>query len=821
MIKPIIGIRLSNKKFVSLLNKDSSFAKTITVSMDSKNHPDISVYLCRMKSEKEIQKIYKLGSICVNEKYFNSEKKSDIQIASFLDDSGVMNIKVYVMLDGVRELASEYEFNIAEIIENRVTQEKDEMMLGYGSFVAKENISAFLMPEKNIVSLSDNELPQKTENLNELLSDENSGGKKNAASAPKNKDGENINSSDDDYYDLANSAKGTHFSIGSKLILIIFLIVLSALGAITFLVSYYVSRDVLVNAEVNNLSTNAQVSNDAEVKLNTISKNVLMLYDLLFSSENEIDNFYSRAKTISSFFENNENVMAIIISPEKKILNTAYFLEKGIDFSKIDIIANSSKQKQMKGFVGVENVSATFGIPSAVMYFLIPNTNQSLCVLFSTDSFAESFGVNSINSSFMVDYEGRVLAASDSSLVLGSVSLLQNPVVQEFCLSGKTNSQIRFDYNGVNYYGAYRRLSFAGVGVITVVETQILLEAVNSTTLRNIFLTIAVLALSILVIWFFAKSITNPIRALAMAAIKIGNGDYSVKLKPRSKDELGLLTKSFTSMSEGLKERERLKDTFGRFTNKAVAERAMRGELELGGENKIATIFFSDIRSFTAMSENLEPSEVVDFLNDYMTRMVKCITKTGGVVDKFIGDAIMAIWGVPLSTGTPKDDALNAVRTALMMRSALLEYNKERALDKKPAIRIGCGINTGALIAGQIGSDERMEYTCIGDSVNVASRTESLNKPLGTDILITEGTYNLVKDFVTVETMPSVMVKGKSKPVAMYAVINMPDEENIPGVGMYGFKTIKDIRTALGIPEPDLNGVDLDAEEKKYKIQTK
>jgi adenylate cyclase len=268
-------------------------------------------------------------------------------------------------------------------------------------------------------------------------------------------------------------------------------------------------------------------------------------------------------------------------------------------------------------------------------------------------------------------------------------------------------------------------------------------------------------------------------------------------------------------MGRGLAERERLRDSFGRFTNKTIAEQAMRGELALGGETKRVTVFFSDIRSFTAISEKLEPAEVVEFLNDYMTRMVDCVDKTGGVVDKFIGDAVMAVWGAPLSAGSPAQDAFNCVKSALLMRAALYQFNRGRGGDKKPRIRIGCGINTGDVVAGQIGSSRRMEYTVIGDAVNLANRTEALNKPLGTDILITENTYALIgKDLIT-EEMPSVTVKGKEKPVRMFAVINFRRTgDAVPKPG-----TLAELRRILGVSAPDMDKVNVNADETKYNIQ--
>ncbi|MDR2901147.1 MAG: HAMP domain-containing protein, partial [Treponema sp.] len=355
----------------------------------------------------------------------------------------------------------------------------------------------------------------------------------------------------------------------------------------------------------------------------------------------------------------------------------------------------------------------------------------------------------------------------------------------------------------------------------TSVEYDNVFEQVARTTRRNIILTITVLFAAILITWFFSKSISVPIRLLAGAAGEIEQGNFDIQLKAKTKDELGLLTNSFVRMGRGLAERERLKDTFGRFINKDIAEKAMKGELSLGGENKHVTIFFSDIRQFTAISEKLEPHEVVEFLNEYMTKMVKCVNDTHGVVDKFIGDAVMAIWGAPISGGSAAADALNCVRSALMMRAALLDFNKDRGGDKKPIIKIGCGINTGDVVAGQIGSNERMEYTVIGDAVNLASRTEGLNKPLGTDILITEHTYRLIGKALIVEEMPSVEVKGKEKPIRMFAVINMllPYAKDIPLTGENGPKTLADVRNLLGLTPPDMRKVDLNEDEKKYSIQ--
>ena len=171
----------------------------------------------------------------------------------------------------------------------------------------------------------------------------------------------------------------------------------------------------------------------------------------------------------------------------------------------------------------------------------------------------------------------------------------------------------------------------------------------------------------------------------------------------------------------------------------------------------------------------------------------------------------MAVWGAPESSGSPAADALNAVTAALMMRVELFRFNKERAEKGLPPVKIGCGINSGPVVAGQIGSEERMEYTVIGDAVNLASRTEALNKPFATDVLITENTYNLIRDKIIVHEMPGVHVKGKTDAIKMFAVINL--------VGRGRPETIDDVRKIIGTTAPDLSKVNTDDEEKKYNIQ--
>ncbi|WP_024465541.1 adenylate/guanylate cyclase domain-containing protein [Treponema pedis] len=619
------------------------------------------------------------------------------------------------------------------------------------------------------------------------------------------------------------------FPIGAKLVIIISILTVLSIGIITALVTWFGTEDVRLTAEENNRTVNVQAASAVEKELTSIRANAFLLLDILNISETS-SKFAKH--TADFYFERNPSVAAVLVTDskrsgglERKLLNTSFFLSNELEVSVVDKFLKDNTDKVIQtegGIMHVLNASPDFNMPMMVLFYPYreKGLEQGLAVFFSSEKLSDILGAGTVQTTYLVNGSGDVLVHSDFEIVKHSANISGFYLFEKMRENGDANRQMLFsDDTGKKFFGSYSRLNLGDIAVLTTAEAEKVLEPVIRTAQRNIYLGITVLALSVIFVWFFSKSISTPVKLLATAAGQIEKGEYEINLTPETNDELGLLTKSFVQMGKGLAERERLKDSFGRFINKEIAELAMQGKLALGGETKNTTVFFSDIRSFTAISEKLQPAEVVEFLNEYMTAMVECVNNTHGVVDKFIGDAIMAVWGAPTTAGSPKEDALNCIRAALQMRAALIIFNRGRGGDKKPVIRIGCGINSGPVVAGQIGSTKRMEYTVIGDAVNLASRTEALNKPMGTDILITEYTYNLVKEEVLVEEMPSVTVKGKEKPLRMFAVVNMPNETGIPGAGAKGPKTLNQVRQVLGIPIPDFAKVDINEDEKKYKIQ--
>ena len=220
------------------------------------------------------------------------------------------------------------------------------------------------------------------------------------------------------------------------------------------------------------------------------------------------------------------------------------------------------------------------------------------------------------------------------------------------------------------------------------------------------------------------------------------------------------------------RERARIRAAFSRYVSPSVVSLILKdpSRLKLGGEKRRMSVLFSDIRGFTSIAESMPPEKLVVTINAYLTHMTGIVFEQDGVLDKYIGDAVMAFWNAPLDQA---DHALRAVKTALAMQTAVADMNREKELPDGLAIRIGIGINTGDMIVGNMGSEARFDYTVIGDNVNLASRLEGLTKEYGVGILVTEATIADIKDKVLARRIDRVAVKGKNEPVVVYEVLGI------------------------------------------------
>lgn len=705
------------------------------------------------------------------------------------------------------------------------------------------------------------------------------------------------------------------FPIGVKLAIIIGLVVLLSLGTLTYFSSELMGRDVQVTAQDSNLSLNSKAASTVEDKLSTIRANVFQLLDLINVMSGGRHSASAR-QAATVFLERNQDIAAIyvissdsIVNPnpaDDKIINNYFFISNEIDVTAMDYFLTMNQDvlnRSCNGETVAVNASPFITVPTIAMFYPWKENgrDQSCIILFSSLTLGDILGSGSGNTTFVINDSDELLVHPDSEKILAGESFRNYPLVKKVRENNENSEdsrQVPFtvkDENGldVDFFGAYEKISVADIVVLTTVQLDTILEGVRDTRHNNILITAIVFFISIILILFFSRyAISLHLRKLTAAADEIQQGNFETELisslKTKRWDEIGVLNQS-------TKDEQGFLNTFAKFTNRGVAKAIARKEIDFEPHLKDITIFFSDIRGFTAISDgfknkfgNDSPKEIIAFLNDYMGRMVECISLSGGNVDKFEGDAIMAVWGIlrdesldfenlPDSNPDKKilaekhrkivqSDAVSAIRGTIAMRYALMKYNKdaeeftrlherEPRAQYKPHIRIGCGLNTGRATAGIMGGQDKMEYTAIGDAVNFASRTESSNKPCGTDILITQDTYDLIKkDYIRcdengfripqdnyeneiiVERIPvEFEVKGKGAQ-HFYGVVNMPhfdlekffkagnkdfvlDEACKKAVGPTGPRTLNEVRTMLGIPIPDFEKVNLNEEENKIQVK--
>ena len=325
---------------------------------------------------------------------------------------------------------------------------------------------------------------------------------------------------------------------------------------------------------------------------------------------------------------------------------------------------------------------------------------------------------------------------------------------------------------GEDYISAYRPVRVeGGTAVWVVLQRSLAAELEPSRRLEALLavITLAGLAAAVVAALALARSLSRPVQRLAEHTRRIAAGDYETRLDLRRRDELGQLADAFNAMSAGLAERDRVRDLLDKNVSPEVAAQLVRQGAALGGEEREVTVLFCDLRGFTPLSEGLAPRELVTLLNRYLDRMSAAIEAQGGVIDKYIGDEIMALFGAPVAA---PDSADRAVRAALAMREALAGLNRELAAEGRPPLAFGVGINTAHVVAGNIGSHRRLNYSVIGDGVNLAARLQTLTRRIefAADILVSEPTRAALAGRYVLRDLGETEVKGKSRAVRVHAV---------------------------------------------------
>lgn len=321
--------------------------------------------------------------------------------------------------------------------------------------------------------------------------------------------------------------------------------------------------------------------------------------------------------------------------------------------------------------------------------------------------------------------------------------------------------------------------------IVAVIQRSYQENAANLSVLRNRLFnfSLAVICISLIAVVVLARGFTQPVVKLANRVSRIEQGDYGAALpaeRVTGQDEVAGLAQSIDAMAAGLAEKEKVRDLLGKVVSHEIAEELLSRKIELGGEEKIVTILFADIRGFTALSEAQTPSQTLAMLNTCLESVCSAIEAHGGVVDKFTGDAVMALFGAPLGHD---DDTLRAARALLAVEQAMVSVNQRLQVSgSTEPLRLGAGLHTGLVVAGNMGSRNRMNYTVIGDAVNLASRLEGLTRYYHVSNVVSEASVHALgtasKQFLWRE-LDRVRVKGKQSPVTILQLLG-PSSQATP-----------------------------------------
>jgi len=319
------------------------------------------------------------------------------------------------------------------------------------------------------------------------------------------------------------------------------------------------------------------------------------------------------------------------------------------------------------------------------------------------------------------------------------------------------------------FFGSYRVKLLVALIVISIGPLAAILVELYSYEGERLKLEIEVdvfaAVMSVVILGFFiARSFLRPLDVLSAAMAKVAEGALDIRVPVTSNDEIGEVTGRFNTMVEGLRERERIRETFGRYVDESVATAILQhGNEASSGEIREATILFTDIAGFTTIAEYLQPHELVAALNEYLETVLAPIRTHGGVVNTFIGDGLFASFNMPLPC---EDHPCAAVRAAIDIQRAV----GSRTFGQGVALATRIGISTGPVIGGSVGAGQRMSYTLLGDTVNLAARLEELNKHHGTRILASQSTRDACGDLFAFEALGRVPVRGRSETIAIFSV---------------------------------------------------
>ncbi|TGL99395.1 adenylate/guanylate cyclase domain-containing protein [Leptospira jelokensis] len=592
--------------------------------------------------------------------------------------------------------------------------------------------------------------------------------------------------------DTIDSTVNTKFSLQLKMMGVISLLFILSVATIIIIASFYFKQSIELQLRDNNLRIaeiiGSKVKSDI---LGVVEKGRQIAITLTTQGLPEDD----RKLLLKTFFKNDKEFIYLgifekrgdTLVKKREVFNEEELKKSSVTEDDFHAVVERNRDALAEAFNGqtvLLNSSPGFVEPSFAI--AIPTAengelDNALVIIVKLEKIIGAFSKKGIETTFMVNGSGTVLAHPKEDLVLAATDLTGMPIVKTMLTSAPSTGQMSYldEELGGNYLGSFQKIGFADAGVITIVSEEKAFAAVYKSQRTNLYIAGIGLCSALIFVFFFSKTITKPVLQLLSATLEIAKGNFKIGIKPTTQDEVGLLTKYFIDMGQGLEEREKVKNILGSMIDPVVVQEAMvdLAALKRGSETHI-TAFFSDVASFSTISEQLKSADLASLLNEYLSAMTIILKQHEGVLDKYIGDAIVGIFNAPVPV---IDHELKAARASVDMVKKLKElreyWTKNNLYSKEAqAMDARIGLNSGPAKVGFMGTDALASYTMMGDTVNLAARLEAAGKDYGVNILITDPIRDKIKDEMLTRFVDLVRVKGKNEPVRIHELIGYRTE---------------------------------------------
>ena len=586
---------------------------------------------------------------------------------------------------------------------------------------------------------------------------------------------------------------------GIKLTLIVSAILLGAIWLIAALTAFMVSSEFVRTAGETNLAFNNRAAYGVEERLYKIRSEALLLMDICAGMQ---ENQSQPEQFRNVFFERNPEIAAVVLSGKDEIANRLFMNNNGITaFALNPWLENEAGaiERAKAGEPVMRNVSPFAGINLLALFYPWQNSGleEAVVIFFSPQGIFEITG-SGPSTTLLVNDSGDILVSPDFSQVLSGDSFQGSPLFEALRKSESGNINISYSLDGNRFIGAGRRISLASAAVFSTMDYSLVNEQISIMIRRNILISVAALFMTILVTWFFSQTVTAPVNKIIEAADLLESGEFNLNLKRKSNDEIGLLTERFNNMGKELGRLAEFQNLFGRYHKPEIMGKALSGEIKLGGEYTDVVILSASFASFYNFSKTPEAQESLELLNSFISIVAENAEKTGGVIDKFTGTRINAVWGIPPPAGDLPEEVMKSLCAVLEMRKALWNINAEREKKGEPLLRMHFAVHAGSVLAGAVGTSSFREYSLTGRILDYASKCADLNRLTSTDIIISKAVLDLADSKILAEELT---IPGLAEKEQLYGLVNIkPSQKNEK---QHWPLTLMDVRESLRIDKDE------------------